>query len=168
MNEYILIGRVTQKPKLSKTKLEGIAVANLNIAVSKRIKQQDGSYKEQTDFIESNCWRNLAEYVANYVNIGDMVLVRGRIRITKDFDTERMTNIYTTVLDCNSVKVLARNKKNIDEIQKEKDDKLIADYKATQEKQNNQNNEVNQPKQVTFKESVKTDDIELSETDLPF
>ena len=162
MNEYILIGRVTQKPKLSKTKLEGIAVANLNIAVSKNIKQADGSYKEQTEFISSICWRNLAEYVANYVNIGDMVLVRGKIRIAKDFDTERMTNIYTTVLDCNSVKVLERNKKNREEIQKEEDDKLLEDYKKVQEKQSEQ------VKQVTFKESVKTDDIELSETDLPF
>lgn len=162
MNEYILIGRVSQQPKLSKTKIEGIQVTNLNIAVSKRIKQQDGSYKEQTDFIKSNCWRNLAEYVANYVNIGDMVLARGKIRIAKDFDTERMTNIYTTVLDCSSVKILERNKKNREEIQKEEDDKLLNDYKKVQEKQ------PEQAKQVSFKESVKTDDIELSETDLPF
>lgn len=162
MNEYILIGRVTQKPKLSKTKLEGIAVANLNIAVSKNIKQADGSYKEQTEFISSICWRNVAEYIANYVNVGDLVLVRGKIRILKDFDTERMINTYDTVLDCNSVKVLERNKKNREEIQKEEDDKLLNDYKKAQEKQ------PEQVKQVSFKESVKTDDIELSETDLPF
>ena len=168
MNEYILIGRVSQQPKLLKTKIEGISVANLNVAVSKKIKQADGSTKDQTYFIKSSCWRNTAEYVANYVNIGDLVAVKGSIRIAQDFDVEKMTNIYTTVLDCHSVKILARNKKNTDEVQKEEDDKLIADYKTTQENRNNQNNEVNQPKQVTFKESIETDDIELSEDDLPF
>lgn len=142
-NEFRIIGRVSQEPKLIITKLNQIPFTNLNVAVSKRIKKQDGPYQEVTDFIKTSCWRNLAEYISKYVSVGDLVLVKGHIKVSKDFDTERMTNIYTTDLVGDSIKIIVKNKPK-EEIKQE------------------------QPKQVGFKTSYGVDDLTFTEDELPF
>ena len=108
-NYFELIGRVTQEPKVTKTRSE-LSHTNIGIAISKNIKQQDGTYKESTEFINVSCWRNLADYIGQYIHKGDLVRLEGHIRIIKDFDEQRMTNIYITDLVGDGIKVLVRNK----------------------------------------------------------
>ena len=108
-NYFELIGRVTKEPKVTKTRSE-LSHTNIGIAISKNIKQQDGTYKESTEFINVSCWRNLADYIGQYIHKGDLVRLEGHIRIIKDFDVQRMINIYTTDLIGDAIKVLVRNK----------------------------------------------------------
>lgn len=160
-NEFELIGRITQKPELIKTKLEGVYFTLANIAISKRIRQENGEYKEYTDFIKVSYFRKPAEFIANYVNIGDLVLLKGHIKIKKDFDTERMTNLYSNELIGDSIKILARSNKSKESKENNQDDEIqkeIDEYKENQ----------TDFKQVGFKESIKTDEIEFTEDDLPF
>lgn len=160
LNEYRIIGRVTQEPKLLMTR-SNIQFVNLSVAVSKHIKQNDGTFKEYTEFIKSSCWRNLAEYVSEYIGIGDLVMITGHIKIAKDYDIERMTNIYTNELIADSVRRLARSNKNREEYIKEetkevKEDEISREIKEYKESQ------------MSFKENVNTDEIEITENDLPF
>ena len=58
----------------------GIAVANLRVAVTQRI-QQDGEWRDgDTSFLRVNVWRGQAEHLADSVSKGDRVMVTGRLR----------------------------------------------------------------------------------------
>jgi single-strand DNA-binding protein len=58
----------------------GIAVANLRVAVTQRI-QQDGEWRDgDTSFLKVNVWRGQAEHLADSLAKGDRVMVIGRLR----------------------------------------------------------------------------------------
>ena len=58
----------------------GIAVANLRVAVTQRI-QQDGEWRDgDTSFLKVNVWRGQAEHLADSLGKGDRVMVTGRLR----------------------------------------------------------------------------------------
>ena len=139
-NEFELIGRVSQEPKLIITKLNQLPYTNLSVAVSKNVKQQDGSYKEYTDFISVSCWRSLAEYISKYVGVGDLVRLNGHIKVRKDFDVEKNTNINTIDLIGDKIKVIVRKPKE------DKKEKIKE-----------------QPK-----ENIKVSELKFDEFDLPF
>lgn len=141
-NEFELIGRITQKPKLLNTKIDNIPYTFANIAISKRIRQDDGEYKEYTEFIKVSYFRKTAEFISNYINVGDLVLIKGHIKIRKDFDVERMINLYSNELIGDTINILARNNKNKEETEKEVKEEL--------------------------EEKIKTDEIVLNDSDLPF
>lgn len=141
-NEFELIGRITQKPELRKTKIDNIPYTFANIAISKRIRQDDGEYKEYTEFIKVTYFRKICEFISSYVNVGDLVLIKGHIKIKKDFDTERMTNVYSNELIGDTINILARSNKNKEETKKEVKEEL--------------------------EEKIKTDEIVLNDSDLPF
>lgn len=141
-NEFELIGRITQKPNLIKTKIENLSFTLVNVAISKRIRQDNGEYKEYTDFIKVSYFRKIAEFIANYVNVGDLVLIKGHIKVRKDFDEQRRINIYTNELIGDNIKILTRNNKNKEEVKEEIKE---------------------QPK-----ESIKVSEMNFDEFDLPF
>lgn len=157
-NEFELIGRITKKPELIKTKLENVSFALANVAISKRIKQDNGEFKEYTDFIKVSYFRKPAEFIANYINVGDLVLIKGHIKIKKDYDELRRTNIYTNELIGDSIKILARSNKSKEKQEDDEIQKEIDEYKESQ----------SDFKQVGFKTSIKTDELEFDEFDLPF
>ena len=159
MNEYTITGRVAQQPKLVLTR-NNIEWVNLVVASKRYKKKDDGTFDSSTDFIKSSCWRGLAKYVSDYINVGDLVIVRGHIKILKDFDIQKNMSIYTTELIADKVKVLARKGKSNDEslndeslTVEEEIDKEIKEYKEAQ---------------MSFKENSKTENIEITEEDLPF
>jgi single-strand DNA-binding protein len=59
----------------------GIAVANLRVAVTQRI-QQDGEWRDggDTSFLKVNVWRGQAEHLADSLAKGDRVMVTGQLR----------------------------------------------------------------------------------------
>jgi len=77
LNRIVLIGRLTRDPELRYTP-QGTPVATLGLAVN-RPRSKDG--EEQTDFIDVVCWRQSAEFAANYLGKGRLVSVDGRLQI---------------------------------------------------------------------------------------
>lgn len=161
-NHFELVGRVSLQPKLIITKINQIPLVNLNIAVTKRFKQSDGTIKSNTEFFVVYCWNNVAKYVADYIQVGDLISVEGFIRRDKDFDIQKNTTIYRNELICEKVQRYARSKANESSEQKKKElpeqekkeiDKEIQDYKKAQ---------------ISFDINKKTDEIELKDDDLPF
>ena len=72
MNSVILIGRLTAKPELAKTKT-GTSVCKFTLAV-------DGSAKDETDFLDITSFGKTAENLEQFKNKGDMIAVKGRMK----------------------------------------------------------------------------------------
>jgi len=78
LNRIVLIGRLTRDPELRYTP-QGTAVTSFRLAVDRQFSSRDG--ERQTDFIDIVCWRNSAEFAANYLTKGRLVAVEGRLQI---------------------------------------------------------------------------------------
>jgi single-strand DNA-binding protein len=79
-NQVTIVGNLTDDPELRFTP-QGVAVANFRVAVSPRIKDANGQWKDgDTSFFRINCWRQLAENVAETLTRGSRTIVIGRLK----------------------------------------------------------------------------------------
>jgi len=80
-NTVVVVGNLTDDPELRFTP-QGVAVANFRIAVSRRMKDESGQWKDgETSFFRVSCWRQLAENVAESLTRGSRTMVAGRLRM---------------------------------------------------------------------------------------
>ena len=79
-NTVTLIGNLTDDPELRFTP-NGAAVANFRLAVTPRVKDGDAWRDGDTSFFRVNCWRQLAENVAESLGKGARAIVIGRLRM---------------------------------------------------------------------------------------
>jgi single-strand DNA-binding protein len=78
-NTITLVGNITDDPELRFTP-SGAAVANFTVAVNRRF-QKDGQWEDRLDgFFRCNCWRDMAENVAESLHKGSRVVVVGRLQ----------------------------------------------------------------------------------------
>jgi single-strand DNA-binding protein len=78
-NNITLVGNITDDPELRFTP-SGAAVANFTVAVNRRI-NKDGQWEDKLDgFFRCNCWRDMAENVAESLQKGSRVMVVGRLQ----------------------------------------------------------------------------------------
>src|SRR5918999_462676 len=78
-NTVTLVGNITDDPELRFTP-SGSAVANFTVAVNRRF-QKDGQWEDRLDgFFRCNCWRDMAENVAESLQKGMRVVVVGRLQ----------------------------------------------------------------------------------------
>jgi single-strand DNA-binding protein len=79
-NTVTLVGNITDDPELRFTP-SGAAVANFTVAVNRRFRNQEGSWEDKLDgFFRCNCWREMAENVAESLQKGSRVVVTGRLQ----------------------------------------------------------------------------------------
>ncbi len=83
-NKAILVGRLCNDAELRYTP-SGVAVANFRLAVDRQFTNQQG--ERETDFIDVVAWRQDAEFAANYLGKGRLVLIEGRIQV-RDWQTK--------------------------------------------------------------------------------
>jgi len=77
-NKVVLVGRMCFDPELKYTP-GGIAVANFRVAVDRPFTNQQG--ERETDFIDTVAWRQNAEFAANYLTKGRLVLIEGMLQV---------------------------------------------------------------------------------------
>lgn len=81
-NRIILVGRLTKDPDVRST-ASGIPVTTFRIAVdrpqSNESRQQNAP--KETDFIDIVTFRNQAEFAANYLTKGKLILCEGRLQL---------------------------------------------------------------------------------------
>lgn len=75
LNQVVLVGRITENPKLKQ--LEDIRGARITLAVQRSYKNSEGVY--DTDFIPIQLWNGIAENTCEYCKKGDIVGVKGRL-----------------------------------------------------------------------------------------
>ena len=87
-NCITLVGNITDDPELRFTP-SGAAVANFTVAVNRRMRNQDGTWEDRLDgFFRCNCWRDMAENVAESLTKGARVVVAGRLQQRRWEDAE--------------------------------------------------------------------------------
>jgi single-strand DNA-binding protein len=98
-NRIILVGRLTRDPEAKYTP-SGVPVTTFAIAVDRPQSseaRQQGAQKE-TDFFDIVCWRQTAEYAANYLQKGKLILAEGRVQIRAYVDREGQQRKATEVV----------------------------------------------------------------------
>lgn len=78
-NKVILMGNLTRDPELRQTQ-SGTSVCRFSIAVNRSYNAQDGSSRDETCFVEIDCFGKSAENIAKFFSKGKPILVEGRLR----------------------------------------------------------------------------------------
>ena len=96
-NSVTLVGNLTDDPELRFTP-QGVAVANFRVAVNQRFKDAQGNWQDgETSYFRINCWRQLAENVAETLTRGSRAIVSGRLKFrqweTQDGETRSVVEI---------------------------------------------------------------------------
>ena len=95
-NIATMIGNLTDDPELRFTP-SGAAVANFTVASNRRYTDRSGNQQEETTFMRVNCWRDMAENVAESLHKGDRTIVIGRIRVRSYEDQSGQTKWITEI-----------------------------------------------------------------------
>lgn len=80
LNKVLLIGNLTRDPELRYTST-GIAVADVNLAVSQKFVSKTGEKKEDVVFISVTVWGKQAEACGEYLYKGSSVFIEGRLQL---------------------------------------------------------------------------------------
>jgi single-strand DNA-binding protein len=78
-NSVTLVGNLVEDPELRFT-ASGVAMANIRIAVSRRYRDRNDEWQEDTSFFGGTCWRDVAENVAESLTKGARVMITGRLK----------------------------------------------------------------------------------------
>ena len=85
LNQVTLIGNLGRDPEL-KYLDQGIALANLWIACTDRVRDKAGNYTDRTEWVSVNLWRGQAEIAGKYCRKGSTVCIEGRL-VTRSWET---------------------------------------------------------------------------------
>lgn len=139
-NTIILIGRITKDIEIKETN-SGKKVCEFTLAVNRDRKNENGDY--DTDFITIRAWNNTADLLDKYTTKGDMLGVKGQLRVDS-FVGKDGNKKYKTYVLCDSIQFLQPKEKSNNA---KKEESNTSNYDAFRD----------------FSEG-----IELSEDDLPF
>ena len=80
LNKVMLIGNLTRDPELRYTP-KGTAVADLGLAVNRRVSDGNGNWSDETTFVDVTVWGSTAENSQKYLSKGRGVFVEGRLQL---------------------------------------------------------------------------------------
>jgi len=93
-NRVLLIGNLGRDPEVRHTN-SGQPVANLRVATSRRYKDREGNWSEQTEWHDVVCFGRTAETAGQYLRKGSRVFVEGRLQ-TRSWDDREGKKQYRT------------------------------------------------------------------------
>ena len=105
VNRVVVVGRLTRDPEMKYT-TQGIAVAQLSIAVNRITKGEDGDY--ETDFFNVTAWRRTAEFASQYLTKGRLISVDGRLQQRKWVDQQSGQNRSIVEIVADNIESLDR------------------------------------------------------------
>jgi single-strand DNA-binding protein len=77
-NSVTLVGNLVEDPELRFTP-SGVPMAKIRLAVSRRWRDNNGEWQEESSFFGGTVWRDQAESVAESLQKGNRVIVVGRL-----------------------------------------------------------------------------------------
>lgn len=78
-NKVILMGNLTRDPELRQTQ-SGTSICKFSIAVGRKCICNDGTARDETCFVEIDCFGKIAENISKYFRKGMPILVEGRLK----------------------------------------------------------------------------------------
>jgi len=101
-NHTSIVGNLAADPELRFTN-SGTPVANLRVAVTQRIQEKDGTWRDgETSFHKVNVWRDQAQNLTDSLGKGDRVMVTGRLR-QRAWETPEGERRSATEIDADEV-----------------------------------------------------------------
>jgi single-strand DNA-binding protein len=101
-NHTSIVGNLAADPELRFTNT-GTAVANLRVAVTSRVQDKDGTWRDgETSFHKVNVWRDQAVNLTDSLGKGDRVMVTGRLR-QRGWETPEGERRSVTEIDADEV-----------------------------------------------------------------
>lgn len=98
----LIVGNLGRDPEEKKTKT-GLTIANLNVAVSRRYKEED-----ETEWYRVTVFGKTAENCIKYLAKGSQVLIQGRMKTDSWADKATGETKYSTKLIADQVKFLSK------------------------------------------------------------
>lgn len=80
LNKVMLIGNLTRDPELRHTP-KGSAVADLGLAVNRKVQDGNGTWKDETTFVDVTVWGASAENAHKFLTKGRGVFIEGRLQM---------------------------------------------------------------------------------------
>jgi len=79
-NKVYLIGNLTRDPELRVTP-KGTAICQFGLAVNRSFKDESGSMREETTFVDVEAWGRQGETISKYCQRGRPLFVEGRLKL---------------------------------------------------------------------------------------
>lgn len=122
INRVILVGRLTKNPEIRKTP-NGASICKFTLAVSRKAKAQG---QPDADFISCVAWNKTADLMYQYLKKGSLIGIDGRLQTGK-FTNNNGETIYTC-------------------------DVMVESLQFLDKKEEVQNNDVNQGREMSYSE----------------
>ncbi len=94
LNQVNLLGNVGADPELKTA--GNTPMLSLRLAINEDRKQNDGTYKEHTEWVSCTLWGKRAESLAPYIKKGDKIYITGRFQtrtVEKDGDKKYYSGV---------------------------------------------------------------------------
>lgn len=78
-NKVYLIGNLTRDPELRVTP-KGTAICQFGLAVNRQFKDESGSVRDETTFVDIEAWGRQGETISKYCSKGRPLFVEGRLK----------------------------------------------------------------------------------------
>jgi single-strand DNA-binding protein len=106
LNQVVLVGRLTDDPKVEESE-NGTKYSTIVLAVQRTFKNSEGIY--EADFIRCRLWNAIANSTSEYCHKGDIVGIKGRIKVS-NYDDEDGNKKYMTEVIAEKVTFLTSKK----------------------------------------------------------
>jgi single-strand DNA-binding protein len=107
INKVIIVGNLGRDPEMRYTP-SGSPVTNFSVAVSRKWKSQEGESREETEWFNVECWRQLAEIANQYLAKGRQVYIEGRLKTESWEDKNSGEKKYRTKVIANELQMLGQ------------------------------------------------------------
>ena len=109
-NTVILVGFVGNSPEVRTTQ-SGASITSVSLATSRSFKDGEGNRQTETEWHRITCFNGVGKTVAEYVEKGQKVMVRGRIHYTRWTDQENIER-YGVEIIADEVTFLSRGRQS--------------------------------------------------------
>lgn len=97
VNKVVLICTVGKDPEVRQTQ-SGSAICNLSAATSRKYKDAQGEYQEETEWHRISLFGRMAELAGQYLSKGSSVYIEGRLRTRKYKDKDGIDRYVTEII----------------------------------------------------------------------
>ena len=118
VNKVILIGFLGADPELKHTS-QGIAIAVLRVATSRRWADKDGERREETEWHDVEVWGKQGEAAGEHLGKGRHVYVEGRLKTDVWTDKQSGQRRYRTKIVAEQVTFLGANRPAVAPVREE-------------------------------------------------
>lgn len=101
LNSVMISGNLTKDPVLRHTSA-GTSVANFYIALNRKFKDKNGTWKEDVCYVGVVAWHQLADSCGEYLQKGSAVLIEGELQ-SRSWESEDGT--YRSIVEVKAHKI---------------------------------------------------------------